>query len=71
MQNGRAAEAVAEFSREEAIRTRLVQENPSVPDYRNRLANCQTNTATALLRLGRPAEARALCERAVGLRRRS
>ena len=28
---------------------------------------CQTNSATALLRLGRPAEARALCERAVRL----
>ncbi len=38
------------------------------PNYKDSLANCQTNGATVLLRLGKPAEARALCERAVALR---
>jgi hypothetical protein len=67
LEDGRAAEAVADFAREAAIRTRLVNENPSVPYYRYVLANCLNNTAKALLRLGRPAEAWARCQQAMGL----
>jgi eukaryotic-like serine/threonine-protein kinase len=67
LENGRAAEAVAEFAREASIRTRLVHENRSVHFYGYALANCLNNTANALIRLGRPAEARARCEQAMGL----
>jgi eukaryotic-like serine/threonine-protein kinase len=60
-------EAVLYYSREEAIRKRLADTNPAVLDYRNLLANCLNNAAAALIRLGRPAEARARSERAVAL----
>ena len=68
LQSGRPGEAVDYFSREEAIWKTLADANRTVPEYRNSLANCQTNMATLYLRLGRPEEARPRCERAVALR---
>ena len=58
LNSGRLAEASAELAREAAIRERLAVDNPSVPGYRSTLANCLNNTASLLLRLGRPSDAR-------------
>jgi tetratricopeptide (TPR) repeat protein len=68
MTDGRLAEAMAEFSRAEAIWRLLVEQNPSVPAFKNGLANGLTIQAIALLRLGRLAEAQGLSDRAIGLR---
>ena len=58
LKSGEPSAAVDYFSREEAIWKKLAGANPTVKDYRNSLANCQTNGATVLIRLGRAAEAR-------------
>ena len=68
LKSGEPSEAVDYFSREEAIWKKLADANPSVKDYTNSLANCQTNGATVLIRLGRAAEARTRCEAAVAVR---
>jgi hypothetical protein len=67
LQIGSPDESIAFFEREEAIWRTLADTNPTIPDYRHSLANCQVNIATILLRLGRPSEARARCERVVDL----
>ncbi len=60
-------EAILYYSREGAIRKTVADANPAVAENRNLLANCLNNAAAALIRLGRPAEARARSERAVAL----
>ena len=48
----------------------IVDANTTVPIFRDRLANCQINMATALLRLGKISEARTRCESAVMIRQK-
>ena len=61
----RTAEAETVFARERAIRQRLAGAEPANASYRAGLANCETNTAAALIDLGRLSEARACCDRAI------
>ena len=67
LNSGKLTEAAGDFAREAAIREKLAGDNPSIPGYRSRLANCLNNMAALLLRLGRPSEARVRSERAVAL----
>ena len=60
-----AAEAATVFARERAIRQRLAVAEPANASYRGGLANCDSNTAAALIELGRLSEARACCDRAI------
>jgi hypothetical protein len=63
---GRAAEAASAFGRECAIRRRLAA-GPADAAARQELAVCEANGAAALLSLGRLAEARAGCDRAIAI----
>jgi serine/threonine-protein kinase len=65
---GRPAEALAEYERELAFRRRRVEDDPTRASRRNFLANCETNQAAALTRLGRLPEARTLVDHAVTIR---
>jgi tetratricopeptide (TPR) repeat protein len=69
MQMGRPSEAEAEYLASLAIWDKLADDNPKASaDYRDGAANTGNNLSVALRRLGRHAEARALCERAVAIR---
>ena len=65
---GRTAEALATFERERAIWRELAAAGPADASDSRRLANCETNTAAALVSSGRLAEARACCDRAIAIR---
>ena len=67
---GKPAEAEAEFRQALAIRQKLADDFPKVPDYRNDVASHHTNTADVLRRLGRTAVARDGYERAIAIRER-
>ena len=60
---GQAAEAATVLARERAIRLAVAE--PANASNRGGLANCETNTAAALIELGRLSEARACCDRAI------
>ena len=51
-----------------AIRQGMLAAEPTNRSNRAALASCETKEAAALLTLGRPAESRACCERALALR---
>jgi len=65
---GQAAVAVATIGRERVIRLKLVEEDPTSSESRDRLANCETNMAAALTAMGRLTEAREYCDRAIMIR---
>src|SRR5262249_59330028 len=50
-----------------AIWQKLAEDNPKVPDYRNKVAMCQGDHSAVLRRLGSPAAARDDGERAVAI----
>jgi serine/threonine protein kinase/tetratricopeptide (TPR) repeat protein len=65
---GKNSEAIGYYTQEEAIRQQLAAAESAPPSDRDWLANCQTNTADLLRKVGRLVEARAACERALALR---
>ena len=65
---GRVAEAESAFGRECAIRQRFATAGPADVEARRSLAVCESNRAAALLSLGRLAEARDCCDRAIAIR---
>ena len=70
-QMGRYAEALPEYRRELESRRRMEAADPTNSGYRDDMANCETNIASALLAwLGDPAGGRAACDRAIAIRRR-
>jgi tetratricopeptide (TPR) repeat protein len=64
---GRVAEAASAFGRERAIRQRFATAGPAEVDARRKHAVCESNSAAALLSLGRLAEARACCDNAIAI----
>jgi len=64
----RTAEALEVFGRERTIRHRLGAGRRGDDADRDWLANCETNSAAALVRLGRLLEAGACCDRAIAIR---
>jgi tetratricopeptide (TPR) repeat protein len=62
------AEAAAVFEQERAIWQRMAAAGGTEGANPNALANCETNAAAALVASGRPAEARAACDRAIAFR---
>jgi serine/threonine-protein kinase len=65
---GRPEESLASFDRERALRLRLCTERPNSEQYRESLANSETNCAAALVSLDRLPEAGACCDRAIAIR---
>jgi serine/threonine-protein kinase len=65
---GRAAEALSVFGRERAILQGMVAAGSGGTYARNELVNCECYIAAALVALGRPAEARPFCDRAIAVR---
>jgi serine/threonine-protein kinase len=61
-------EALAAFDRERAVRHRLGADRPGKDVARDSLANCETNSAAALVALYRLPEAGACCDRAIAIR---
>ena len=66
--SGRLTDADAECRRALTLSQGLTSEDPKSITYRDCAANACNNLSVALRRLGRSAEARALCDRAVSLR---
>ena len=58
---GRQADAEAEYRRSLAIYRKLAQDDPRAPSHRDDAASLEGELSVVLRRLGRPAEARALC----------
>ena len=56
------------FKHERLIRQRMVDQDPPNSDARNRLANCETNLAAALIATGQFVEARSCCDGAIAIR---
>jgi hypothetical protein len=67
---GRPAAAASAFAQERPVRERLAAAGEATGADRNALAKCETNAAAALVAAGRPAEARACCDRAIAIRER-
>jgi tetratricopeptide (TPR) repeat protein len=65
VQCGKSGDAISYFDRQEKIWTNVVDANPTLSEYKHRLVQCQLNAAAILLGLGRPADSRARCQRAV------
>ncbi len=65
---GMPADALAKYRRERAAWQELLDAVPTNGYYRDRLANCETNSSAALVVVGRLGEARAACGRAIALR---
>jgi tetratricopeptide (TPR) repeat protein len=65
---GWTSEALATFVRERVIRQRMGADRPGNDVDRDSLANCETNSAAALVALGRLPEADACCDRAIAIR---
>jgi hypothetical protein len=65
---GWPAEALTAFDRERAIRHRLGADRPGKDVDRDWLANCETNSAAALVALGQLPEAGVCCDRAIAIR---
>jgi tetratricopeptide (TPR) repeat protein len=69
-QTGDPAWALKVYGKALAIRQKLADANPKIPDYRNDVASSQSNIADVLRRLGRNAQAREGYEQAIALRER-
>src|SRR5262249_8313367 len=65
---GRPGGAASALGRERAIRQRMAAAGGETDGDRNGRANAETNAAAALVALGRTAEARACCDRAIAIR---
>ena len=68
METGRPAEAMRILFARTINPAAAGSAQPDGAEYRNSLANCQTNAAAVLLRLGKTSQARACCEQAIDLR---
>ena len=60
--------ALARYQRERTAWQKLLNVDAANPRYRDRLANCETNIVAACTKVGRLAEARACCDRAIAIR---
>jgi serine/threonine-protein kinase len=67
-QTGKPAQAEAEFRAALALFGKAVEDNPEDALLRDRKARIDNSLSVVLRRLGRPAEARDYCERAVAIR---
>ncbi len=65
LESGNPNDSLDYFERARTVWETLADANPTVADYRHRLALGQVSAATVLLRLMKPAEAQARCEEAV------